>query len=126
MIKSMTGYGRGEYTMGKIKATVEMKSVNHRYLDITVRMNKKLGFLEQAIKSQVKQSINRGKLDIYVNYEDEGDLDHTVKINLPLLEDYLIQVETISKKFDIVNDLAVSHVIDLQDVLILESSSMDE
>ena len=69
MIHSMTGFGRGEAADSQYKVTVEMKSVNHRYLDISIRVPKKLGFLESAIRNQIKESVNRGKIDVYVNLE---------------------------------------------------------
>ena len=70
MIKSMTGFGRCEFADGERKFTVEMKGVNHRYLDVNIRMPKKLNFFETSIRSLLKQSVSRGKVDIFITYED--------------------------------------------------------
>ena len=70
MIKSMTGFGRCEVAEGQRRFVVEMKGVNHRYLDVNIRMPKKLNFFETAIRSLLKQSVQRGKVDIFINYED--------------------------------------------------------
>lgn len=70
MIKSMTGFGRCEVSEGDRKITVEMKSVNHRYLDISMKMPKKLNFFDSAIRAVLKEYIQRGKVDIYITYED--------------------------------------------------------
>ena len=70
MIKSMTGFGRCEVQEAERKITVEMKSVNHRYLDVSIKMPKKLNFFEAAIRSELKKYIQRGKVDIFISYED--------------------------------------------------------
>ena len=70
MIKSMTGFGRGEYSDGQRKFTVEMKAVNHRYLDVSVKMPKKLNFFDATIRNLLKEYMQRGKVDLYITYED--------------------------------------------------------
>ena len=79
MIKSMTGFGRCEVMEGERKFTVEVKGVNHRYLDINIRMPKKLNFFETAIRNLLKQSIQRGKIDIFISYEDLSESQVSLK-----------------------------------------------
>ena len=89
MIKSMTGFGRCEVMEGERKFTVEMKGVNHRYLDVNIRMPKKLNFFETAIRSLLKQSIQRGKVDIFISYEDFTENQMSLKYNESLAQEYM-------------------------------------
>ena len=89
MIKSMTGFGRCEVTEGERKFTVEMKGVNHRYLDVNIRMPKKLNFFETAIRNQMKKSIQRGKVDLFITYEDLSESQVSLKYNETLAAEYL-------------------------------------
>ncbi len=81
MIKSMTGFGRYEIAEGERKITVEMKSVNHRYLDVSIKMPKKLSFFETAIRSELKNYIQRGKVDVFITYRDFTESNISVKYN---------------------------------------------
>ena len=81
MIKSMTGFGRGEYTDGKRNIIAEIKSVNHRYSDITVKMPRRYSFAEEAIKSTVKKYISRGKVDVSISVENLTEVDVTIRLN---------------------------------------------
>ena len=85
MIKSMTGFGRCENHQGSRKFTVEMKAVNHRYFDVSIKMPKKLGFFEAAIRGVLKQYVQRGKLDVFVTYEDYSEGQGALKYNSPFL-----------------------------------------
>ena len=89
MIKSMTGFGRCEISEGDRKFTVEMKGVNHRYLDMSIRMPKKLNFFETAIRTEIKKRIQRGKVDIFISYEDLSDGQVSLKYNESLAAEYL-------------------------------------
>ena len=89
MIRSMTGFGRCEIQSGEKKFTVEMKGVNHRYLDVNIRMPKKLYFFETAIRSYLKKYIQRGKVDIFVTYEDLSEGQMSLKYNEALASEYL-------------------------------------
>ena len=84
MIKSMTGFGRCEIAEADRKFTVEMKGVNHRYLDVNIRMPKKLNFFESAIRNLLKQYVQRGKIDIFIGYEDMTESQMTLKYNQKL------------------------------------------
>ena len=89
MIKSMTGFGRCEVAEGTRKITVEMKSVNHRYLDINIKMPKKLNFFETAIRNELKNYIQRGKVDVFISYEDVAEANVCVKYNRDLAAEYI-------------------------------------
>ncbi len=90
MIKSMTGFGRCEIQPKQTaKFTVEMKGVNHRYLDVNIRMPKKLNFFESAIRNLLKQYVQRGKIDIFIGYEDMTESQMTLKYNQKLAEEYM-------------------------------------
>ncbi len=108
MIKSMTGFGRCEVTDGERKFTVEMKSVNHRYLDANIRMPKKLNFFETAIRNLLKQSVQRGKVDIFITYEDSVRGQVVLKYNEALAAEYLSYFEQMEEKFSLENDIRVS------------------
>ena len=89
MIKSMTGFGRCEITDGERKFTVELKGVNHRYLDVNIRMPKKLNFFESSIRNLLKQYAQRGKVDIFITYEDMSENQVSLKYNPTLAQEYL-------------------------------------
>ena len=93
MIKSMTGFGRCEIAEADRKFTVEMKGVNHRYLDVNIRMPKKLNFFESAIRNLLKQYVQRGKIDIFIGYEDMTESQMTLKYNQKLAEEYMVNVQ---------------------------------
>ena len=105
MIKSMTGFGRCEVQEESRKFTVEMKSVNHRYLDANIRMPKKLNFFETAIRSLLKQSVQRGKVDIFITYEDLSEQQVSLKYNEVLAAEYLSYFEKMQEKFSLENDI---------------------
>ena len=96
MIKSMTGFGRAEYSDGKRKITVEIKSVNHRYLDVNLKMPKKLGFFETSIRNLLKEYMQRGKVDLYMTYEDFDEENVSIKYNRDVAKSYLHYLNEIS------------------------------
>ena len=89
MIKSMTGFGRSEITVHNRKFTVELKSVNHRYLDVNIRMPKALNFFDAAIRQELKNYISRGKVDVFISYENLGETAQTVRYNKDIAAEYL-------------------------------------
>ena len=101
MIKSMTGFGRCEAADEKRKFTVEMKGVNHRYLDANIRMPKKLNFFESAIRSLLKESVHRGKVDIFITYEDFSESQVSLKYNETLAAEYLEKFKMMEEKFGV-------------------------
>ena len=126
MIKSMTGYGRCEVQEESRKFTVEMKSVNHRYLDANIRMPKKLNFFETAIRSLLKRSVQRGKVDIFITYEDLSEQQVSLKYNEVLAAEYLSYFEKMQEKFSLENDIRVSTLSRYPEVLTMEEQAVDE
>ena len=126
MIKSMTGFGRCEVTEGNRKFTVEMKSVNHRYLDINIKMPKKLNFFESAIRNLLKEYMERGKVDVYITYEDYTEDNFSLKYNEELAARYLAHLKDMSEKFGLENDIRVSSLSRYPDVFVMEEQDMDE
>ena len=126
MIKSMTGFGRGEAGDSKRKITVEMKSVNHRYLDVAIKMPKKLNFFEAAIRSELKNYISRGKIDIFITYEDFSESNVSVKYNADVASDYLKYFAQMSQEFKLDNDIRVSTLARFPEVFELEEQNIDE
>ena len=100
MIKSMTGFGRGEYNDGKRNIIVEIKSVNHRYSDISVRMPRRYSFAEDKVKNAVKEKIKRGKIDISIMVENLTENDVNIKLNTMIAEQYYEKLKELQQTFD--------------------------
>ena len=126
MIKSMTGFGRCEIAEADRKFTVEMKGVNHRYLDVNIRMPKKLNFFESAIRNLLKQYVQRGKIDIFIGYEDMTEGQMTLKYNQKLAEEYMASFKQMQEQFELDNDVQVSTLARCPEVLTMEEQSVDE
>jgi uncharacterized protein (TIGR00255 family) len=126
MLKSMTGFGRNEIAQVDRKITVEMKAVNHRYCDISIKMPKKLSFFEAGIRNVLKQYIGRGKVDVFINYEDYTENNVCVKYNSELAREYLNHLNQMSKDFGIENDIRASVLSRYPDVFTLEEQTIDE
>ncbi len=126
MIKSMTGFGRSEISNGERKFTVELKSVNHRYLDVNMRMPKKLNFFETSIRNLLKKYAVRGKVDIFITYEDTTENNLALKYNEALAKEYLLYFDKMSKDFGIDNDIRVSSLSRYPEVLTMEEQTTDE
>ena len=101
MIQSMTGFGRGEAANEKYKVTIEMKSVNHRYLDLSVRLPRKLNFYEPAIRNQVKEFAKRGKIDIFVSMEQLQENAESIQYNPQIAAAYLSGISQMADEFSI-------------------------
>lgn len=126
MIKSMTGFGRCEFTDEKRKFTVELKSVNHRYLDVNIKMPKKLNFFESSIRALLKEYIERGKVDVYITYEDYTEDNYALKYNSALAAQYLDYLNRMAEEFGLENDIRVSNLSRYPDVLVMEEQDVDE
>lgn len=126
MIKSMTGFGRCEIAENSRKFTVEMKAVNHRYLDVNIKMPKMLNFFESAIRNELKNYISRGKVDIFISYEDTSEKTSTVRYNKELAAEYLTYLRQMAADFGLDNDIRVSTLSKYPDVLSMEESGVDE
>ena len=126
MIKSMTGFGRCEVSNEKRKITVELKSVNHRYLDVNIRMPKKLNFFESAIRTLLKEYMQRGKVDMFISYEDYSEQTLAVKYNATIAKEYLTYLQQMADEFNLENDIRVSSLSRYPEVLTMEEQSADE
>lgn len=126
MIKSMTGFGRYEYQTGSKKFTVELKGVNHRYLDVNIRMSKKFNFFETAIRTLLKQYALRGKVDIFITYEDNSESQAALKYNETLAAEYMRYFKQMEESFGIDNDIRVSTLAHCPEVLTMEEKPDDE
>jgi len=122
----MTGFGRGEYSENSKKMIIEIKSVNHRYCDVNVRLPRKLSFLENTVKSYVKKQVSRGKIDIYLTYEDHGEKQENIKYNETLAREYMMYFQKMSETFNIENDMTVTNLSRYPDVMVLEEQQEDE
>lgn len=126
MIKSMTGFGRCEITEGMRKYTVEIKSVNHRYLDVNLKMPKALNFFESAIRAELKKYMERGKVDLFINYEDYNEERGALKYNRALAAEYLQYLNQMAQEFHLENDIRVSTLSHYPEVLVMEEQNVDE
>ena len=126
MIKSMTGFGRCEVLKDSRKFTVELKGVNHRYLDVNIRMPKKLNFFETSIRSLLKQYANRGKVDIFITYEDTSENQVSLKYNASLAAEYMKYFKQMEEDFCLENDIRVSTLSRCPEVLTMEEQTEDD
>ncbi|HJD47157.1 MAG TPA: YicC family protein [Candidatus Mediterraneibacter norfolkensis] len=126
MIKSMTGFGRCEIQKDARKFTVELKGVNHRYLDVNIRMPKKLNFFETAIRTLLKSYAARGKVDIFITYEDLSQSQVSVKYNETLAAEYLKYLNRMAEEFGLENDIRVSTLSRYPEVFTMEEQAEDE
>jgi len=126
MIKSMTGFGRCEISDVHCKFTVEIKAVNHRYLDINLKMPKKFSFFESSIRTVLKNYIQRGKVDIFITYEDFTENNVCIKYNKEVAEEYVKYLAQMAEDFSLENDIRVSALSRYPEVLTLEEQTVDE
>ena len=125
MIKSMTGYGSAKGTVEGLEISVELKSVNNRYLDASVRMPRSFLFAEDAVKSLVQQHISRGKVDVFVSVDSSMADDMTVRVNEPLLRGYLEAINHIAEEYKLPNDGTAMSITRFPDVLSVEKKEAD-
>ena len=126
MIKSMTGYGRAVETVNGREFTVELRSVNNRYLDCTVKMPRSVSFAEEAVKQAVKQSVSRGKVDVFITIKSENSDDTKITLNTSVLEGYLSAMHRMVDEFGVRDDISVSTVSRLPEVFSVEKPEVDE
>ncbi len=125
MIKSMTGYGSAKGVSDKLEITVELRSVNNRFLDCNVRIPRVYTCLEDAIKARVQQGISRGKVDVYVTIDASGAEDTVVTVNEPVADAYVAAIRAISEKYGVPNDLTATSLARMQDVLTVTKAEAD-
>lgn len=126
LVKSMTGYGRAVETVNGREFTVEIRSVNNRYLDCGVKLPRTLSFAEDAIKQAVKATISRGKVDVFVSMRAEGAADVQVSLNAPLVEGYLAAMKQMVADFGVRDDISVSLLSRMPEVFTVEKPQVDE
>ena len=117
MIKSMTGFGRAEYTDGKRNITVEIKSVNHRYSDISVKMPRRYSFAEDRVKAVVKSRLKRGKVDVSIMVENITENDINIKLNEPIARQYFDNLKTLQNNFDLSGEITLRLLATMPDVM---------
>ena len=126
MIKSMTGFGRCEHVQGNRKFTVEIKAVNHRYFDVNIKMPKKFNFFESAIRSVMKEYIQRGKVDVFITCEDDTENNFSLKYNENIAGEYLKYYRQMAQQFNLKDDVTVSRLGSCPEVFSMEEQMVDE
>ena len=126
LIKSMTGYGRAVETVNGREFTVELRSVNNRYLDCTVKMPRMVSFAEDAVKQAVKAAVSRGKVDVYISVKSEGETDTTITLNTGVVQGYLAAMGRMVSEFGVKDDISVSTLSRLPEVFTVEKPEVDE
>ena len=126
MIKSMTGFGRCEVSDNNKKYTVEIKAVNHRYLELNTKLQKSLACFDVAVRNVAKEYMERGKVDIFVTMEDDGRLTEKVRYNSDIAAQYMKYLREMAEEFDLENDVRLSTLSRYPDVFTMEDESFDE
>ncbi len=126
MIKSMTGFGRSEIVKGNRKISVEIKSVNHRYLEAGIKMPKKLNVFESRMRDLLKKYATRGKIDIFINYEDDSESQVNLKFNQNIADEYMAIFNNISEKYNLKNDMTVGGLARFPEVITMDEVQEDE
>ena len=117
MIKSMTGFGRSEYSDGKRNITVEIKSVNHRYSDVSIKMPRRYGFAEDKVKTAVKGKLRRGKIDVSIMVENITENDINIKLNQPIARQYYENLKTLKEGFELEGEISLQLLATMPDVM---------
>ena len=125
MIKSMTGYGGAKGSVEGLEISVELKSVNNRYLDTSVRLPRSFLFAEDTVKAAVQRHISRGKVDVFVSVDSSSAGDMAVKVNEPLLKGYIEAISHIAQEYGLPNDMTAMSVSRFPDVLAVEKKDLD-
>ena len=126
MVKSMTGYGRAVETVNGREFTVEIRSVNNRYLDCTVKLPRSFSFAEEAVKAAVKAAVSRGKVDVYITVRSETEADVQVTLNKPVVEGYLSAMRQMVAEYGVADDISVSVLSRMSDVFVVDKPKADE
>ena len=126
LVKSMTGYGRAVETVNGREFTVELRSVNNRYLDCSVKLPRMLSFAEDTVKQAVKKSISRGKVDVFITVRAEGDSDVKVTLNGAMVEGYIAAMKQMVEQYGVKDDISVSLLSRMNEVFTVEKPEVDE
>ena len=122
----MTGYGRAVQTFENREITVEIRSVNNRYLDCSVKLPRVFGFAEDSVKAKVKEEISRGKVDVFIGVNVTAGSDMKISLNRPVLEGYLSAMKTIAADYEVKDDISVSSLTRFSDIFVVEKQEEDE
>lgn len=126
MIKSMTGYGKGNLSENSRNYQVEIKSVNHRYLDISVRMPRTLSYLEEKIKQEISSKVKRGKIDVFITFENNSAEGKEIKINTEIAKIYISELKELANSQNINSNIEVTEISKFPDVLSIQNTQDDE
>ena len=126
MLKSMTGFGRGESQNEDYCFSIEIKTVNHRYNDIVMRMPKYLNYLEEKVKSIIKNKINRGRVEVYVELEYLNDSNLDINIDMPLAKSYKAQLDNMMEELNITDEVKLLHMLMFPDIIRTEKREIEE
>lgn len=125
MIKSMTGYGRGEYKDNSISVTAEIKTLNHKYNDIIIKLPKKLSLFEEKTRNLVKEKITRGRVEIYIHIDETKGGDLQIKPNFELLDKLIQALESINDKYELQKTIGIEQLMKFDDILTIEPIEED-
>lgn len=126
MIKSMTGYGRAQGSFSGGDITVEVKSVNNRYLDCGVKLPRGYAYLEEGVKSQVQKAISRGKVDVFITINAAGADNVKISVNEPVAKGYIDAMHRLVQEYGIQDDISASAISKFSDVFLVEKQEQDE
>ena len=126
MIKSMTGYGKSTMQIGLRQYQVEIKSVNHRYSDVNIKMPRVISYLEEDVKKQILSKISRGKIDVFITYEDSSENNVNIKYNAAVAKEYMDIFRQMEEEFAIRNDITVGALSRYPEVITMEEAKEDE
>ena len=126
MIKSMTGYGKSNLSKNLREYQIEIKSVNHRYLDVSIKMPKSLSYLEEEIKRIVSSNVNRGKIDVFVTFNNNSPEGRDIKINTEIAKMYIKELKNLAESEGLVADIPVTEISKLPDVLTIQTNQDEE
>ena len=126
MIKSMTGYGKSNISKNLREYQVEIKSVNHRYLDVTIKMPRSLSYLEEDIKKVISANITRGKVDVFITFNNNSLEGRDIKINTEIARMYIKELKNLAESEGIVADIPETEISKLPDVLTIQNNQDDE
>ncbi len=126
MIKSMTGYGKGEAENDLFRLKIELKSVNHRYLDINIKSPRYLIYLEERIKKFIKEDLSRGKIDVFINLDFINQSSIDVKVDLPLASNFKKELDSLIIELGIDDKVRLSNILQISDIIKTEKKDLDE
>ncbi|OLS01701.1 hypothetical protein TICRE_23010 [Tissierella creatinophila DSM 6911] len=126
MVMSMTGYGKGEYENELYKFKIEIKSVNHRYIDISVKAPRQISYLEEAIKKRIKEKLFRGKVDVYINLEYLSESQIDIKIDNELAKSYYCALEELIKNLNLNDNISLNNILNIPDIVKTKKREIDE